>query len=824
MFENYFTIALRNLKARKQYAALTIIGLMTGITCALIAFIFVRHEFSYESTIERAEDIYRVELTYHYPGATHRSMPIVSPLVGETMSKYFAEIEDTTQMYSLDGFKIKRDNDAFLERVAFVSRNFLDFYGMSLAVGNVDSALTDINSILVSETMAKKYFGSNAVTGKTLTLDDKVEYRVTGVFKDLPDNTHLSIDFLVLYDEGILETFLPGIVFPSEWNSNSLFQYVKLRPGADINNIRERLSSYVNSNYVHPEPSRAAMTPTEFVTFYVRPIVDIHLSSNWPGELKPGNSASMVIGFMVIALLVLIIAIINYASMATATSTLRAREIGMRKVLGAGFNDIRMQFISEALITALVATVLAMVLTQLLLPSVSQILNLPEGALQLFSSLPLVLMALLFGLASGLLAGIYPAFYLSTIRPVKVLSANKSSEKATSWIRSLLLIVQFGVTIGLLVSLAVVTRQTQYVGEVDMGIDRGSTSILTFNTNEAQQKAHTFLEQIRTIPGVSATGASVSPSAWSTGIPVSVQFPDRQGEDAQGITYNAVDEYFFSTYGVEAVAGRLLSKDHANDSLGAITPDMGDISLNIVVNEASLGFIGVSSAQAAVGKQFTLIDVTTRSPINATVIGVIPDINLGSAYDEVQPKFYINRSHLYFKLSVKSDAASHNDVINRVKSIWQSMAPGEILNINHLDAMTAAQYDKVQRQNTLLFILAGLAILISCLGVYGMATFSVQRRTKEIGIRKVMGAGVKDIMALMVLQFSKPVVIAMLIAWPISGYIMSDWLQTFALRIDLNPLYFVFAGLVTLLITWSTIAGHVYKAASAKPVKALRYE
>ncbi|MFT4928862.1 MAG: putative ABC transport system permease protein [Phenylobacterium sp.] len=824
MYKNYFITALRHLQARKQYAALTIIGLMTGITCALIAFIFVRHEFSYENEIPDADDIYRVEQAYHFPGAAEKRMPITSPLIGESISNYFAPIKATTQMYTLGGFKIKRGNDSFLERVAFVEQNFLSFFSLPLVLGDTASALSDINALLVSETMAQKYFGATAVIGKTLTLDDKVEYRITGVFKDLPHNTHLALDFIVLYDEGILKTFLPGLSFPSNWYSNPLFNYIKLNPGADISNIQNRLAEYTNQHYVHPDPSRAAMTPTDFVTYSVRAIGDIYLYSQWRGELKPGNSVTMVLGFLVIALLVLTIAIINYASLATATSTLRAREIGLRKVLGADFSDIRWQFISEALLTAIIATILAMLLTQLLLPSVSQLLNLAQGSLQLFNSLAMVLAAITFGVVSGLLAGLYPAFYLSSIRPIKVLGSNKSSEKATSWIRSLLLVIQFSVTIGLLVSLAVVTKQTQFVSQVDMGIDKSSTSILDFNTAKGQQQSHALLRQLRTLPGVSAAGSSTAPSTWSTGIPVSVQLPQRQGEDALNTAYVAVDAHFFPTYGVKAVAGRLFSEDHANDRLGQLTEELGEVNLNIIINQSAVGFVEAQSAREAVGKQFTMIDVHTTLPINATVVGVVPDINLGSAYDKVEPMFYIDRSHLYYKISIKSDAQSHTEVMNKVRAIWQTLAAEEMVNINHLDTMTEALYATVKRQNTLLLILSGLAIMISCLGVYGMATFSVQRRTKEIGIRKIMGAEVKDIMALMLLQFSKPVLIAMLIAWPVSGYIMSDWLQSFVLRIDLNPLFFVFAGLVTLLITWLTIAGHVYKAASAKPVNALRYE
>jgi putative ABC transport system permease protein len=824
MYKNYFITALRNLQARKQYAALTIIGLTTGITCALIAFIFVRNEFSYENWIPAADDIYRVEQTLHFPGAAPRLRPFVSALVSESINNYFSQIEQTTRMHTVPGFKIKRGNDAFLEQVAFVDAQFLTFFSLPLIQGDKASALSDINALLVSESMAQKYFSSTAVIGKTLTLDDKVEYRITGVFKDLPDNTHLVLDFIALNDEGILQTFMPGRQVPNQWNNNPMFTYIKLNAGGDINNIRNRLDEYVNKHYVHSAPSLAAKTPTDFVTFSVRAISDIYLYSEARGELKSGNSVTVVLGFLFIALLVLTIAIINYASLATATSTLRAREIGLRKVLGASFSDIRLQFVSEALLTASVATILAMLLTASLLPSVSQLLNQPEGSLQLFNSLPMVLSALMFGIVSGLIAGLYPAFYLSSIRPVKVLGANKSSEKATSWIRSLLLVSQFCVTIGLLVSLAVVTRQTQFVSEVDMGLNKDSTSILTFNTAEGMQQVHTLLTQLRTIPGVGASGSSVVPSTQTRGIPVNVQLPERQGEAALRGMYASVDAHFFPNYGVEPVAGRLLSEDYANDSVDGFSADMGEVNLNIVINQSAVGFISAQSAQQAVGKQFTLVDARTDLAINVTVVGVIPDINFGSAYDKVHPIFYLNRSDLYFAVNIKSSGQSHQQAINKVRTIWHELAPNDMVNIDSLDGMTEALYITVNRQNTLLFILSGLAIIISCLGVYGMATFSVQRRTKEIGIRKVMGAGVKDIMTLMLLQFSKPVGVAMLIAWPISGYIMYEWLQSFTLRIELNPFYFVFAGLITLLITWLTIAGHVYKAASAKPIAALRYE
>lgn len=830
MYKNYLVIALRNLQTRKQYAVLTIIGMMTGIACALITAIFVRHEFSYENWIPDVDNIYRVEQTYHFPGAPEYSLARVSPLVADSLQHYFGDIAQVTRWSLLNNVTVKRDNDAFSELVTLVDDNFIDFFSLSLVQGDKAAALGDINGLLLSESMAKKYFADTTAIGQTLTLDGSNAYRVTGVFKDLPANTHLQLDFIARYDQTVIDKFVPPsrAKYHKQWNGPFSVTYFKLKAGADINNIADRLDDYVNSHYAHPSPARAAMTPTEFVHFNVRAIADIHLYSKVRGDLKPGNPVAMVFGFFAIALLILTVAIINYASLATATSTLRAREIGLRKVLGAGLGDIRIQFIGEALITALVATILAMLATQLLLPRVTGFLNLPPGSLQLFGSATMVLTGLLIGLLSGLLAGLYPAFYLASVRPVKVLGANKSTEKATSLIRSVLLVLQFSVTIGLLVALTVVSRQTDFVSKVNMGFDKDGISILGVNSTVNASRVQTLLQQLRALPGVSASASSHIPTNGQVTIPTAVQLPERQGEDALSAVYTSVDEQFFALYGLELLAGRVLSSDYANDRVESLADDITELDLNMVINRSAVNFIAAQSPQQAIGKQFKLVGGWDNRVVNVTVVGVIEDVNFGSAYERTEPMFFVNRMDMVFNISIKSAQQSQQNgqqqIQAKIRHIWQTVAPDDPIILEQMDALISAQYDDVKRQNTLLLVLSGLAIVISCLGVFGMASFSVHRRTKEIGIRKVLGAGVKDIMALMMLQFSKPVVVAMLIAWPLSGYIMSDWLQGFVLRIELSVWYFLFAGVAALLITWLTVGGHVYKAARAKPVEALRYE
>ncbi|NRA85444.1 MAG: ABC transporter permease, partial [Gammaproteobacteria bacterium] len=418
---------------------MNIFSMMIGISCALITLIYVNYEFSYENWITDADNIYRVEQTYHYPGSAEASHSFVSANVAPTIDSYFSQIKSTTRALWLRNITLKSGKNTFLEDIAFVDSNFLNFFSLTLVQGDKIAALKDPSSILLSESMAKKYFGLQPAVGKIISAFDNKNFLVNGVFKDLPANTHLNLDFIALYSESSFEQIFPEENFYYIWNIAISNTYFKLLPDADISSINDRLDDYVNKHFVHQSPERATATPSDYVTFSTRPITDIHLySPNW--EAKPSNTSGMVIGFALIALLILIVAIINYASLATATSSLRAREIGLRKIMGATLNQIRAQFISEALIIAMLGAFLALVLTELMLPFAAQFLDLDLKNLPSLTSPPILLTTFVIALISGLLAGIYPAFYLATIRPVRVLSANKSKEQATSWLRSMLLV------------------------------------------------------------------------------------------------------------------------------------------------------------------------------------------------------------------------------------------------------------------------------------------------------------------------------------------------------------------------------------------------
>jgi putative ABC transport system permease protein len=824
MWHNYLTTLARFVSRNKQSTLINVFGMSIGLAVAFMATGFVRYETSFESWIPAVERIHRVENFYHFPGGSNSSLAHIGAPVGEAMANYFPEIESFTRSTPFPG-TVKVGEDIFQETVTFVDANYLSFFGFDKMAGNSFPPLTHITSILVSERIAEKLFGNADPVGKTITFDSATDFQVTGVFSDLPDNTHISLDLIALYDESFYERSFPGLNFYKIWNGGLLYTYIKLFPNAPPQNIENGLEAFVNANYVHPNPARAQMTPSEFVTFGIRQISDIHLNSKHQDEEKPVGSIDMVIGLAAIAALVLATAISNYVNLATANATLRAREISLRKVMGAGRREIGRQFIGEAVALSVISGLLAMAIIEVTGPFAATAANVDAAAFEF--SADAITMALILGtaLGAGLIAGLYPAFHLSSVNPALVLSTDRSGEGSTSWLRAILVTLQFTAAVGLIVSASVIYTQTRYATQMDIGADTNNVSVLRLANFSQLTTADVFRDRLRAVPGVLSVSRSSSVPSDGLTISTAVKLPDQGDADAISAWWHSSGPEFFETYKIELVAGRPLSNEFAQDTLEALPEDPATVNANILINETAIRFLGFENAQDVLGFHFEIGGSNFNNGfIGVNVVGVVPDVHFGSAYDQARPMFFLNRRDFMFAWSVRYEPSAANQVAKEIDNVWKSVYPDAAMTKDDLSELINAQYDATNRQGFLLNILTGVAIAISVMGLFGMTALAATRRTREIAIRKVLGASVVNILSLLVWQFSRPVLLSILIAWPLAFYFISQWLNSFVFRIDLGPGYFIGAGLAALMVAWLTVASHAVLVARSKPSMALRHE
>jgi putative ABC transport system permease protein len=824
MFKNFITTAYRNFIRRKQYSLLSILVMVIGLTTAFLTLLYARYEFSYENHLTDASSIYRVENTYHFPGGSVNSLGFVGSPAAPAMVDYFAEVMEFTRATRLQS-NLRIGENHFEGVLELVDPNFLEFFDIELIAGNRTTVLGDVGSMLLSERTAEQFFGDTDPVGQVITVNDFQDYRVTGIVKDLPDNTHQTLEIVVLYDRSAFTPFLNDLGLLDQWNAPIFQSYVRLTESANVAAIDAGLEEFTNNNYIHPNPARANTLPSIFATTRIRPIRDIHLFSENIDEVKPAGTFATVLGLVLVAGLILVAVVINYINLATALSTLRAREISLRKTLGAHNFQIRIQFISEALFLALLAMGISLLIVELSLPYFSQFLNLEQGALRLFSDLPVVAGMICLSILLGILSGLYPAYYLSRIKPVEVLSSNQSSEKVTAKARSVLVTLQFAVSIGLLVAISVVFRQTSYVTEMDIGVETDNIMIVRVPDLESQNALPSLKEEIQRLPGVLAVGVSSNVPTDGVAISTAVEVPWAPTEDAISAWYATTDGGFFETYGLEPIAGRVFSDDRSSDRIEELPEDMTGFEANVLINESALPFLSINTAQEAIGKQFRFGGSNLNDGfIAARIVGVVPDFHFGSAYNTIQPTFFLQRMDQVFALSVRTSPLAFQEIRSQIEEIWHKHLPDVILTQDPMSELISAQYDQVNRQGDSLLFLSVVAVLISCLGLFGMSSFMVERRTREIGIRKVLGARVSQIIALLLLQFSRPVVWANVIAWPFSWYLMRNWLDGFSYRIELTPMPFLLAGLSSLVIAWLIVGAHAFRAARLNPVRALRNE
>ncbi|MGK0371588.1 MAG: putative ABC transport system permease protein [Glaciecola sp.] len=827
MFKNYLMTAWRNIINNGMFSVINILGLALGLMSCILISLFVREEMGYDKWLTDSDRVVRMHSTYYTAGSppflTVRSAGKMMAAVRDYAT---AEVETSTRIISF-GASVIQQQDVTAEELSLVDPDFFELFDLPFVYGSKATSFKKPFDLVITEEMAIKYFGKTDVVGQTLTVccagPQPSELTVTGVIKDLPKASHLNTELILYVLPAIIENN-PGL---NSWTSVNVYTYFKMREGVSIENFQERLTYWVDNESPLKEHFEDDQRVSDSLKHKLMALEDLHLHAKKDagnmGDLSPLGSASMITSFIIIAGLILLIACINFMNLATARASQRAREVAMRKVLGASRRQVMIQFLGEAVTLVFISLLVALVLVELVLPFYNQALD-SELQLALFTDLELLGAVVLIGLIVGLGAGLYPAMHLSKFLPGQILKSNKSTESGrTAGFRTFLVVFQFSASIALVISTVVIYSQTHYAQSVDVGYSSNNKMIL--GINGAQDKHESLRQELLNIPEISSV-------VFSSEAPTQDNENNRHfklldsaasNSDRQLLNIHNMDYGFFEAYDVKPVAGRLFDNKFGTDEVITVEEGKPAGKASAILNVSALAKFGFSTPQQAIGKT---IEADMRGLQHFEIVGVVPDIYFRSIKFGVRPSVYTLNPARFYVASLTINTQNPAQLSAQIGQVWKTYAPMNPINLQFLDSMMRAQYNDEQIQARLFSTFSVLAIIIACLGLYGLAAFTTERRTKEIGIRKVMGARVRDIVKLLVWQFSKPVLIANLVAWPIAAVAMVSWLENFSYRIDalwLIPISFS-VGFLLLVMAWITVGGNAASVARANPIKSLRQD
>jgi putative ABC transport system permease protein len=832
MWRNYLTVGIRALGKNRTYAFINILGLAIGMAACLMILLFVRYEMSFDKWLPESDRIYQFQSWYKSRDTGEENKLQMSPwIAGEAAKKDFPQIESKVYGFTTKPVFIKDGQAQALDDFLMVDSNFLETVPLPLLRGSA-GALGQANTAVVTRKEAIKLFGTDDVMGRTLSVISRGktrEFRIGGVLEDLPKNSHLKITTIARIDYPAFNSDNPQSM--SCWGCQNGWVWLKLKPGADPKQIEAQLPAWEKRNIPDDNAGEARFNAGDEQDWHLANVRDIHLGEAQLGAMTPGNDKGSIVTFAIIALLILGMAVVNFTNLATARASQRAREVALRKVLGATRRQLIVQFIGESLLIAALSMVIALAMVELLMPAFAGFLD-ADMKVSYFGSGGILLPTLALVMVVGVLGGLYPAFFLSRFQPATVLKANKSSAETpgSGRLRNVLVIGQFAVSIGLIICTGVVYAQTVYARTVDPGYKRDHIlQVDELSRAQLFDLGETIVERTRRVPGVEAVGRTTIGVATDNQNNTGFMVPGNPRPVTIGI-YN-VDEGFKEAMGLAQVAGRWFDPNRPLDDVTLPYPPKAEPQRalaarggNIVVNELAARRLGFQNPKDAVGKTFRAAIVENEHGlVPLTIVGVVKDARFRSIREPIDPIAFLNTNNGHSNMIVRfrGDPAQ---VRAGVEKAWQGITREVPFNAEYSDDVMAKLYKAEDARAKTFAGFAILAVIVACLGLFGLAAFTAERRTKEIGIRKVLGARSRDIVRLLAWQFSKPVIVANLLAWPVAWWLMRDWLNTFDARIALGPTPFLLAGLLALAIAIGTIAGHALKVARSNPINALRYE
>ena len=780
----YLRITLRNFFRHKVSSLINLIGLTTGLSCAFFIYLWVQDEFTINKFHEKDDRLFRVMEFQTYSNETFATNSTPG-ILGENLKLDFPDIQYAATTTWINPVLLSHEDTYFKEDGYHVGEDFFNIFTYPLIVGDPNSVLKDKTSICISRDVANKFFGSidNAV-GKTLRYDDDRNFIVSGIFENInPKSTHI-FDFVLP-----LPDYLDRNEWATQWGNNGPHTYVILQEGADPDEVTKKIAGYIKSK---EEDSH--------IDLFLKKYSEQYLYGRYTNGIPDGGRIDYVRLFSVIAVFILVIACINFMNLSTARASKRAHEVGVRKAIGADRSLLIRQYIGEAILISLFSMVIAYLVVLSLLPQFNEI---TDKSISLQLNPKILVVSIFTVILTGVLAGSYPALYLTHFNPVQVLKGEIKSSAGELWARKGLVIFQFTITIILIVGVIVIYKQTEYAFTKNLGYDQDNVVFFS-QDGDISEKRETFFTELRKIPGVVNAGGTSHGMVYQQSNTMGLEWRGKQPEERKLFENIRVDYEFYETMGFDLVTGRWFSREFGSDTA------------KMVINEAAARAMGFT-AEEAIGEHVTLWE-----EYDLEIVGVLKDFHYMSIHREVDPAFF--RIESTWNVAVRLEAGKEVQTMYAIEELYQEFSPGFIFEYEFLDKRYQRLYNSEKRVGTLSSYFAGFAIVISCLGLFGLASFTAERRLKEIGIRKVLGASVTNIVMMLSKDFTRLVGISIVIAVPISYYFMNRWLESFAYKIDLTAWIFIGTAGISLLIAWLTVSSQALRAANINPSKCLKDE
>ena len=786
MFKNYMTVAIRNITRHKGYSLINVFGLAIGMAVCILILLWVQDELSFDRYHKNSAELYRVVEYQYYSGSDPFPVAVTPGPLAATLKSDYPEIVNSCRVQRTPRLLMEYGEKRFYESGTILAdQEILEMFDFNFLKGNPNAALTDLLKIVLTRSMAEKYFGDEDPIGKTITLEESADFTVSGVIEDAPHNSHIQYSCIVPFE--FIRKF--G-VDPDIWGNNSFQTYVQLNPEADVKLLGTKIEDEIKR---HNEGSVTKLA--------LQSLADIHLNSDFVADYEGHGNIIYVNIFSIIALFVLLVACINFMNLATARSVNRSRETGIRKVLGAYRNQLVRQHFTESFALVIFSLLVALLLVLILIPTFNNL----TGKILSLGTLNTRIVLGIIGIAiiTGLISGSYPALYLSSFQPVKVLRGTLLSGKRAAGFRRLLVVIQFALSVGLIISTLTVSRQLSYIQNKNLGFNRNQVVYFRLPMN-LNLKYYSVKNELAACKGVNSVSCC---SELPTHIRSSSSGFEWEGKDPnETVLFHTL----FSDFNLDKVLelnvteGRYYSSDFATDS-----------SKGLVINERAAEILG---RENIIGKTIKLYGK------ECNIIGVTENFHFKPMQKEIEPLVLPFISHWQDIIMIRLETGNIQETIEDLRSVWGKFNPTRPLEYSFLDESFDNLYRAEMRMGTIFKAFTLLAVLISCLGLFGLSAFIVEKRTKEIGIRKVLGASISSIVILLTSGFVRWIVLANLIAWPVAYFAMNRWLTSYAYRIETGVTVFILAGFMSVLVAVLTIIFQSMKASLANPVKTLKYE
>lgn len=797
MIKNYIIISIRNLRKHFSYSLINILGLGLGLATCLLLFTWIRHELSYDEFHKKSERIYRASLEYSFGGGVSRTAVSPTALLPALMS--LPETETGVRVYnpSARNAYVVKNGDKFFHESRFYAADstFFDVFSFRLLKGNPKTALVQPNSVILTESMSVKYFGEADALGKTLQINGDQEYTVTGIIENAPSNSLMQFDFISSFSS------LPAAKEPLQWWSANYQTFVVLRPGSNVEAVGEKTNGIVRKAVAN-----AIASESDYVLYNFTPLTDVYLRSDFVGEAEVVSDIRYIYIFSGIAILILIIACINYINLATARAADRAKEVGIRKVVGALRKQLFIQFIGESVVITLAAFCLACFMAQVMLPLFNSLTG-KHFSFGLLLNPSFVAASLGVLLVIAILSGAYPAFAITAFKPVSVLKGNFKTSGRGQWLRRSLVIFQFGISVVLITGTLIIVKQLSFIQEKNLGYERENTIMLPLDERTARQYETLKTELVRNGAAVHVGRGTESPVNIVGGYSMNTQDNGDPGLSARGLL---VDEDYFPAMGIQLFAGRNFTREDRERL-------KRDTVYTFIVNESALAALYIPKEEA-IGRKLYMGD------LEGEIIGIVKDFHFESLHRTISPLIIFPQESQFRKLFIKLPAGELSGNLEKIEKIYSALITHRPFEFEFLDQQYAALYTNEQRLSNVFLVFATLAIIIACLGLLGLVSFSAAQKTKEIGIRKVMGATASSIVMLITKDFTRLVLIAIVLGIPTAYWIMSRWLEAFAYRTEIGIGPVVIASVICIVVALGAAGYQAVKAALIDPAETLRSE